>query len=144
MAGLSYIDRINAFWNRQLLKPVTPGAQSVYFAILHFANRAVWPDSVTVPLSSLLALTGMHKSELYRYRKELKNAGLIGVENGKKGQCAIYTLCSIVPAGGTNTGTNSGTNTGTNSGNIYRLKTKDKDGGEAPSDLQSWLETDDD
>jgi len=132
MEKQSYLDRINAFWNWRMLNPVSGKAVALYFALLHCANRAGFPDEICVPNSTLLSMVDISKSDLYRTRNTLVQVGLIAINKGKKGQSAVYTLCSIVPKyganpgtdAGTNPGTNPETNPGTNPGNIYGQRNK--------------------
>ena len=110
----SYIDRINAFWNWRLFNPVPDKAVALYFAILHCANRAGFPDEVCVPNSTLLSLVDMEKRDLYRFRNVLVQVGLIAIDKGHKGQAAVYRLSFISDKYGTNVVTNPVTNVVTN------------------------------
>ncbi|MBR2782941.1 MAG: hypothetical protein IKD93_01930 [Firmicutes bacterium] len=117
---MNYISLLNAFWQRQLIDPIPAKAVALYLAVLQCANRAGWPDGVTVSISTLMILAQLSKSDFYRVRKVLIKAGLIRVKNGKKGQSATYTLTCIIPKYGSNSGTHPETNPGTYTGNIYK------------------------
>ena len=130
----SYIDRINAFWNWRMFNPVSDKAMALYFAILHCANRAGFPDEVCIPNSTLLSMVDMERRDLFRVRNVLDQAGLIQVDKGKKGQAATYRLSLISDKYGTNFDTNPVTNVVTNpvtnpvtNTAPYTDKDKDKD-----------------
>lgn len=89
---MSYIDRINAFWNWRMFNQLPDKAVALYFALLHCANRAGFPDEVCVPNSTLLSLTQMSERDLYRTRNILTQQGLVTVDKGRKGQAACYRL----------------------------------------------------
>lgn len=110
----SYIDRINAFWNWRLFNPVPDKAVALYFAILHCANRAGFPDEVYIPNSTLLSLVDMERRDLYRIRNILVQSGLVAIGKGHKGQAASYQLRPISDIYGTNLDTNPVTNVVTN------------------------------
>lgn len=135
----SYIDRINAFWNWRMFNPVSDKAMALYFAILHCANRAGFPDEVCIPNSTLLSMVDMERRDLFRVRNVLDQAGLIQVDKGKKGQAAVYRLSLISDKYGTNFDTNPVTNVDTNpvtnpvtNTAPYTDKDKDKDIKETP------------
>ncbi len=134
---MNYIRLINSFWLRQMLQPLSPKAVCLYLAIVHCANRAGWPDRVSIPLSTLIALTGLSKSDIYRLRSELEKAGIVSITKGTTSKAAIYRLSCIIPECGTNPGTDFGTDPGTDPGKISkRNETKT---GEGPAGLEEWF-----
>lgn len=127
---LSYIDRINAYWNWRVFNSVSDKAQALYFALLHCANRAGFPNELCVPNSTLLSIVNMSLRELFNVRNTLEQVGLVEIVKGKKGQAATYRFCQISELYCTNIGTNPYTNpdtnpytnTDTNPSNIYRQR----------------------
>lgn len=126
----TYIDRINAYWNWRMFNSVSDKAQALYFALLHCANRAGFPNELCVPNSTLLSMVNISLRELFNVRNTLEQVGLVEIVKGKKGQAATYKFRQIselycTNSGSnsfTNTDTNSFTNTDTNSSNIYRQR----------------------
>ena len=129
----TYIDRINAFWNWRMFNPITDKAMALYFALLHCANRAGFPEEICIPTSTLLSMIGMEIRDLYRTRNLLEQIGLVEIEKGKRGQSATYRLTPISDRISDNISDRISDNISDTYGNIYRIdKDKDKDIKEIP------------
>ncbi len=124
----TYIDRINAFWNWRMFNPITDKAMALYFALLHCANRAGFPEEICIPNSTLLSMIGMEIRDLYRTRNLLEQIGLVEIEKGKRGQSATYRLTPISDRISDNISDRISDNISDTYGNIYRQdKDKEKD-----------------
>ena len=89
---MTYIDRINAFWNWIQYNEMGSNGAILYLALLHCANRAAWPEVVPISNSMLLSLTGLSETELKRQRNKLVQMGAVVYEKGKKGKMARYSF----------------------------------------------------
>lgn len=89
---MTYIDRINAFWTWVQYNDIGSNGAILYLAMLHCANRAAWPEVVSVPNRMLLSLTGLSMDTLKAQRNKLVQLGAIEYVKGKKGKAAQYSF----------------------------------------------------
>lgn len=89
---MTYIDRINAFWNWVQFNEIGSNGAILYLAMLHCANRAAWPKFVSIPNRVLLSLTGLSMDTLKAQRNKLVQLGVIDYAKGKKGKAALYSF----------------------------------------------------
>ena len=89
---MTYIDRINAFWTWVQYNDIGSNGAILYLAMLHCANKAAWPEVVSVPNRMLLSLTGLSMDTLKAQRNKLVQLGAIEYVKGKKGKAAQYSF----------------------------------------------------
>lgn len=92
---MTYVDRINAFWNWNETHDISHPAVVLYFSLLDFANTARWNQPVAIPNSRIIGKINMSERELNRNRNKLVQCGLISYKNGKKGQAGKYEILDL-------------------------------------------------
>lgn len=122
---MTYIDRINSFWDYAATNPLSTGQVSLYLALLHVCNRSYWTEWFPAQSQVLSILTGLSRSGILKARNELKQRGLIDFkERGTKA-----TLYQFILANSTQESTqNSKQNSAQAIYSIYNnIQKKDKD-----------------
>ena len=91
---MTYIHLINRFWDIDLEAQFSATEKSLYFALLHIANRLHWKKrELSLSNSRLLPLAGCSKSALIRARERLEQYNLIRFSPGNRnGTSARYRL----------------------------------------------------
>ena len=93
---MTYIDRLNAFFQWLDINPLPVTAQVMYIHLLHLCNRAFWPDKLHVSNSKLMKSMGIGShNTLADARKALCTAGLIQCEQGSRTKETDYILCPM-------------------------------------------------
>ncbi len=99
---MNYIQEINNFYDwMETHNPISKNAISLWYALMHVNNKALWAKSFTTSLSTLELKTGIKISEIYKARNELYQCGLINWrQRGSKLSAAysIYSISHIVAA----------------------------------------------
>jgi hypothetical protein len=118
---MTYIDRLNAFWNWRKINELSSKQADLYFAILDCANASKWKSEFTAPNSTLMGMCSMCKSELHKNRNVLIQKGLVSYKNGKKGTAGVYCISPLYKTNiETHVETNIETHVETNPRNIQR------------------------
>lgn len=73
----------------------------LWYTLMQIANAAYWQDPVCIPVSVLIAKSGLSKATIYRSRERLRELGLIAYEQRSGNQSAAYHLYSIASHTGT-------------------------------------------
>ncbi len=85
--------QINAFYSRVDYNPVSANAISLWFALVHIANKTGWLEYFTVANKTLEAKSSLSISSLQRARNELIRRNLLVYSQGKnKNSVAKYSL----------------------------------------------------
>lgn len=92
---MNYIVQMRSFWNWRRLNEISSKQADLYFAILDCGNSAHWKDNFNIPNATLQFMCGLSKSELYRSREALVQAGLITYKNGTKGIAGVYHIVPL-------------------------------------------------
>jgi len=116
---MDYMRQLNGFWNWRKTNAVTHVQADLYFTLLSCANTAYWPETLTIPNSTLIGMCQISSTELHKQRLTLIQKGLIGYKKGKKGSSGVYFINPLY-------GINPAINQAANPGNIYNNKTKKK------------------
>ena len=74
---MRYISEINGFWGRLPAEPLSVNAVALWFALMHLANRAGWPQYFTASRSCLAGMLSVSFDTVERARAELVAAGLL-------------------------------------------------------------------
>lgn len=90
--------QIHAFYQLMEAVPLRPPHISLWFALLHTANRARWPGRFAVLESVLKRRSGLNEQSLRRARQELCRLGLIHYET-RGNQPGVYQLLPVDKAG---------------------------------------------
>lgn len=110
---MSYISRINAYWNWMKVNDLTSNAGHLYLAILDCANTTGWKPEFNAPNSTLMAMAKLDRNTLNKSRNILIQKGLIEYKAGSRNNAGTYKLIPLV--GYANPYTNQDTNQYANS-----------------------------
>jgi hypothetical protein len=110
---MSYISRINAYWNWMKVNDLTSNAGHLYLAILDCANTTGWKPEFNAPNSTLMAMAKLDRNTLNKSRNILIQKGLIEYKAGSRNNAGTYKLIPLI--GYANPYTNQDTNQHTNS-----------------------------
>lgn len=91
---MNYIYEINKFQRWLDSNYISSSAITLWYTIIHIANKSGWEDELSIPISFLEAKTRLSKPTLLRARKELKEAGFLEIKNRDR-MAALYILISI-------------------------------------------------
>lgn len=89
---LTYLDRINDFWNQSVLAPFTTNQVALYLALLDCANRNHWKEWTTVSLSGIGQRIGISSSGISKAKDGLVKRGLIDYRKSEDGKTGIFKL----------------------------------------------------
>lgn len=100
--SINYIAEIKAFYDWLQLNPLSPDAQALWHALMHFNNKCAvqiegvfyWRKEFTVPNTTLQSVLAFSRTQLDRMRNELIQAGRIVYTKGKGSKAGKY---SIIP-----------------------------------------------
>lgn len=96
---MNYVKLINSFWEvKREREDITVYAQSLYFAVLYYANKNGWKD-VSVYREDIIEQAGISKKTYYPARQILKDAGLIDyIEGATNRSKCIFKLIDVFPS----------------------------------------------
>ncbi|QKY70280.1 DnaD domain protein [Lentibacillus sp. CBA3610] len=100
MIMMNYIKEINAFYDCVERNPLSASAVTLWHALMHINNKAMWIDSFTVAAPVLRLKSGLTDSSFKRARTELKDKGYIDYESRGNGQAPVYRMAGLVQSGG--------------------------------------------
>lgn len=89
---MNYLMEIRLFYDRLEIHPLPPTVISLWFAMMHIANKSGWPEEISIPVSTLEVKTGLERRGVYRARSILHDAGMISFRERPGNKCAIYKL----------------------------------------------------
>lgn len=92
---MNYLMEIRLFYDRLEIHPLPPTVISLWFAMMHIANKSGWPEEISIPVSTLEAKTGLERRGVYRARSMLRDAGLVSFRERSGNQCAVYRIVSL-------------------------------------------------
>ena len=82
---MNYFKLIQAFYDLQLLNPLTTGQIALWNALAYINNKCAWSQWFNAANQTLELMTGLNRSTIYRNRNILKQLGLIDFKiNGAK------------------------------------------------------------
>lgn len=82
---MNYFKLIQAFYDLQLLNPLTTGQIALWNALAYINNKCAWSEWFNAANQTLELMTGLNRSTIYRNRNILKQLGLIDFKiNGAK------------------------------------------------------------
>lgn len=135
---MNLITAFNGFTDWEDTNDLSDVARNLYITLLQYANRAGWPDELSIPTIKLIARTpGIKEGDrktLGNYRDELEREGLIEWRSRKGRQSAVYKivdLCrkfdpNLETQTATQTETQTATQPSTQTTTIYRTNNKNK------------------
>ena len=80
---MNYIKEINSFYDWLETNPLASSCIVLWYALMHIANKAGWPDTFAVAISVLEIKTGLKKDTIYDARNKLQQAGRIKWNRGE-------------------------------------------------------------
>lgn len=91
---MTYYDRLNEFFRRIEVEPLTPSAQLVYLHILHENNRLQNPNRFRCTDTRLIGTTGLSANTITSAKRTLKNRGYLDFKTDKDARRAgtLYIL----------------------------------------------------
>ncbi len=93
---MSYIDLINAFWDKQEEANFTPTEISLYFFLLRISNGLGWKNPFGSSDPKLMAALGVGRTALTTAKNTLKQFGLIDYRAGRgRRQTTQYLLSDV-------------------------------------------------
>ncbi len=94
---MNYLKQINAFIQKRKLCPISCSSIALYYVILERFNSVRFP--LTMPISTRFLASELNVSEttVRNCRRELRDAGYIGLYIGKKG--CEYRLIDLTDEG---------------------------------------------
>lgn len=93
---MNYIKEIIAFYDRQVLEPLSSSAVSLWHALMHINNKTRWKNEFTAIGTYLQFIAGLSSSSFKRARAELVEHGYIQYESLGRGRAPRYTLNSLL------------------------------------------------
>ncbi|GGK02423.1 hypothetical protein GCM10007063_25920 [Lentibacillus kapialis] len=92
---MNYIKEINAFYDHIERNPLSASAVTLWHALMHINNKAMWIESFTVAAPVLRLKAGLTESSFKRARTELKDKGYITYESRGNGQAPAYRMAGL-------------------------------------------------
>jgi len=92
---MNYISEIKAFYDWLECNPLDATHISLWHGLMSIANKTGWREEFTVPMSTLELKTGIKRTNLYKARNKLQQAGLISFREREGRQSAIYKILSL-------------------------------------------------
>ena len=92
---MNYIKEINSFYDWLETNPLASSCIVLWYALMHIANKAGWPDTFAVAVSVLEIKTGLKKDTIYDARNKLQQAGRIKWNSRRGNQSAVYKIISF-------------------------------------------------
>lgn len=92
---MNYFKLISAFYDSQLLNPLSTGQIALWNALAFINNRCAWIEWFTVANQTIELMTGLNKSTIVRNRNILKQQGLIDFKLGNGNKACKYKLIDI-------------------------------------------------
>ena len=92
---MSYISRINAYWNWMKVNDLTSNAGHLYLALLDCANTTGWKPEFNAPNSTLMAMAKLDRNTLNKSRNILIQKGLIEYKAGSRNNAGTYKLIPL-------------------------------------------------
>lgn len=92
---MKYISEINEFYDWLETNNLPKSAIALWHALMHIANKARWPESFAVAISTIESKTGFKRSELFEARNILQQRGRIEWKSRNGNQSAEYKLIPI-------------------------------------------------
>ncbi|SEQ47297.1 DnaD and phage-associated domain-containing protein [Virgibacillus subterraneus] len=92
---MNYIKEINAFYDHIERNPLSASAVTLWHALIHINNKAMWAESFTVAAPVLRLKSGLTDSSFKRARTELKEKGYINYQSRGKNQAPVYQMVSL-------------------------------------------------
>lgn len=82
---MNYIQQILAFYDRQMINPLSSGQIALWHALMHVNNKCNWIEWFSVANQTLESLSGLSRQGVLKARNVLKQEGLIEFKsNGTK------------------------------------------------------------
>ncbi len=92
---MNYIKEINAFYDHIERNPLSASGVTLWHAMMHINNKAMWVESFTVAAPVLRLKSGLTDSSFKRARTELKEKGYINYHSRNKNQAPVYRMVSL-------------------------------------------------
>lgn len=92
---MTYIDRLNCFWQFANVTPLSTGQKLLYLALLDINNGCRWVEWFTVPNTLLQFKTGLSRKAINDARGHLVQVGLISYKKGKSNQAGSYYIRNL-------------------------------------------------
>src|SRR5699024_3766662 len=92
---MNYIKQINAFYNRTEQEPLTSSGVSLWDALMHINNKALWREAFTASGPVLRLKAGLTESSFKRARKELEEKGYITWKTRGRNLAPIYRITPL-------------------------------------------------
>jgi hypothetical protein len=99
---MNYIAEIKAFYDWLECNSLEATHISLWHGLMSIANKSGWREEFNVPMSTLESKTGIKRSNLYKARNKLKQAGLIDFRERDGRQSTLYKMLPLCPCGGRN------------------------------------------
>ena len=91
---MNYFKLIKAFYDRQLINPMSTGQLQLWNVLVYINNQCFWQEWFTAANQTLELLTGLSKSAILKNRNALKQSGLIDFKTSGTKACK-YKLIDI-------------------------------------------------
>lgn len=92
---MNYIKEINAFYNKIEQEPLTSSGVSLWYALMHINNKAMWRESFTASGPVLRLKAGLTESSFKRARKELQEKDYITWKTRGRNLAPVYRTTSL-------------------------------------------------
>jgi DnaD/phage-associated family protein len=89
---MNYIKEINSFYDWLETNPLASSCIVLWYALMHIANKAGWPDTFAVAISVLEVKTGLKKDTIYDARNKLQQVRRIEWNSRRGNQSAVYKI----------------------------------------------------
>lgn len=92
---MNYIKQILAFYDKQMLNPLSTGEIALWHALMHINNKTGWSEWFTVANLTLQSLSGLSRSGINKDRNVLKQNGFIDFKT-KGTKATSYRVINLV------------------------------------------------
>ncbi len=90
---MSYLDKINQFWQTQRIVRLTPNEAILFLFLVHESNIRQWENPFECPNGLICVSINISEKTLIDVRNRLQQKGFISVDAGKRKQKSpVYTL----------------------------------------------------
>ncbi|RWZ54564.1 DnaD domain protein [Halobacillus fulvus] len=94
-SDMNFIKAINAFYDQQEYNPLSSGAISLWFGLMHVNNKARWREEFSAPMTVLCMKTSMSESSIRKARQELVEKGYLTFVSRGGNQAPVYQLAVL-------------------------------------------------
>ncbi len=94
---MNYITEINAFYDWAEVNQPRHAEISLWYALMHMANKSGRQKEFSVPISTLMIKTGLSKTSIEIARNKLQQKDRIRFKNRSGNQSAVYQMIPFVP-----------------------------------------------